>query len=161
MNTNAIQPPLLHSSLLSLTPPTIYIVTSVKPFSFVWYVIPLLKTGALASTCDLCVGVDDKKNWKKPAREFPIDVNRSECLPDGGIQGLLVKPSSEVESKTILMGHPILCCHALVVRSFFFHCKVIISPQVFCFDHLTILVTIIFTQVEMGHLLPKNCLVLM
>ncbi len=36
--------------------------------------------------------------------------------------------SSEVESKTILMGHPILCCHAPVVRLFFFHCKVIISP---------------------------------
>jgi hypothetical protein len=36
--------------------------------------------------------------------------------------------SSEVESKTILMGHPISRCHALVVRSFFFHCKVIISP---------------------------------
>jgi hypothetical protein len=36
--------------------------------------------------------------------------------------------TSEVESKTIPIGHPISCCHALVVRSFFFHCKVIISP---------------------------------
>ncbi len=36
--------------------------------------------------------------------------------------------SSEVESKTILMGHPISCCHAPVVRSFFIHCKMIISP---------------------------------
>ncbi len=36
--------------------------------------------------------------------------------------------TSEVESKTILMGHPISCCHALVVRSFFINCKVIISP---------------------------------
>jgi hypothetical protein len=29
--------------------------------------------------------------------------------------------SSEVETKTILMGHPILCCRAPVVRSFFIH----------------------------------------
>jgi hypothetical protein len=36
--------------------------------------------------------------------------------------------TSEVESKVILMGHPISCCHALVVRSFFIHCKMIISP---------------------------------
>ncbi len=36
--------------------------------------------------------------------------------------------ASEVESKVILMGHPILCCHAPVVRSFFIHCKMIISP---------------------------------
>ncbi len=35
---------------LLLTPPTNYILTLIKPFSFVWYVIPLLKTGALAST---------------------------------------------------------------------------------------------------------------
>ncbi len=34
-------------------PPTNYIVTLIKPSSFVWYVIPLLKTGVLASTCDL------------------------------------------------------------------------------------------------------------
>ncbi len=26
--------------------------------------------------------------------------------------------TSEVENKTILMGHPISCCHAPVVRSF-------------------------------------------
>ncbi len=36
--------------------------------------------------------------------------------------------SSEVENKVILMGHPILCYHAPVVRSFFIHCKMIISP---------------------------------
>jgi hypothetical protein len=36
-------------------------------------------------------------------------------------------PSSEVESKVILMGHPISCCHGQVVRSFFIHCKMIIS----------------------------------
>ncbi len=33
--------------------PINYILTLVKPFSFVWYVIPLLKTGVLALTRDL------------------------------------------------------------------------------------------------------------
>ncbi len=45
-----------------------------------------------------------------------------------GIYSSLFKATSEVENKTILMGHPILCCHAPVVRSFFIHCKMIISP---------------------------------
>ncbi len=36
--------------------------------------------------------------------------------------------ASEVENKMILMGHPISCCHAPVIRSFFIHCKMIISP---------------------------------
>ncbi len=36
-----------------VTPPTNYIFTFIKPFSFVWYVIPPLKTGFLASTRDL------------------------------------------------------------------------------------------------------------
>jgi hypothetical protein len=40
----------------------------------------------------------------------------------------LLEITSEVETKTILMGHPTLCCHALVVRSFFIHSKMIISP---------------------------------
>jgi hypothetical protein len=39
-----------------------------------------------------------------------------------------VDNTTEVENKTILMGHPILCCQALVVRSCFIHCKMIISP---------------------------------
>ncbi len=52
---------------LILNPPTNYILTLIKPFSFVWYVIPLLKTGALASTCDLFVQVDDDKTQKKPS----------------------------------------------------------------------------------------------
>ncbi len=34
-------------------PPTNFILTFLKPFSFVWYVIPLLITGFLASTGDL------------------------------------------------------------------------------------------------------------
>jgi hypothetical protein len=41
---------------------------------------------------------------------------------------LSIADTSEVESKVILMGHPISCCHAPVVRSFFIHCKMIISP---------------------------------
>ncbi len=73
----------------------------------------------------------------------------------------MLQPQSEVESKVIMMGHPISCCHAPVVRSFFIHCKMIMSPEVFCYNHLTILVTIVFTQVKMGHLLPKKILVLM
>ncbi len=35
--------------------------------------------------------------------------------------------TSEIKNKTILMGHPISCCHAPVVRSFFIHGKMIIS----------------------------------
>jgi hypothetical protein len=47
--------------------------------------------------------------------------------PHGGPPGpRWRRASSEVESKMILMGHPILCYHALVVRSFFIHCKMII-----------------------------------
>ncbi len=49
----------------NLTPPTNYILTLIKPFSFIWYVTPLLKTGALASTRDLFVQVDDEKTQKK------------------------------------------------------------------------------------------------
>ncbi len=51
--------------LLLCPPPTNYILTLIKPFSFVWYVIPLLKTGALLSTCDLFVRVDDEKKIVK------------------------------------------------------------------------------------------------
>ncbi len=48
-----------------LIPPTNYILTLVKPFYFVWYVIPLLKTGALALTHDIFLGVDNEKTRKK------------------------------------------------------------------------------------------------
>jgi hypothetical protein len=64
-----------HSSICysyNLTPPTNYILTLVQPFSFVWYVVPLLKTGALASTCDLLCQVDDEKTRKKLAYACPI-----------------------------------------------------------------------------------------
>ncbi len=47
------------------TPPTNFILTLIKPFSFIWYVTPLLKTGALALTRDLFVQVDDEKKQKK------------------------------------------------------------------------------------------------
>jgi hypothetical protein len=50
---------------ISLTPPTNYILTLIKPFSFIWYAIPLLKTGALASTCDLYLQVYDEKTQQK------------------------------------------------------------------------------------------------
>ncbi len=46
-------------------PPQQIIFTSLESFSFVWYVIPLLKTGALASTCNLFLQVDDEKTCKK------------------------------------------------------------------------------------------------
>ncbi len=66
-STNAIQN---HSSIsysASLTPPTNHILTLVKPFSFIWYVIPLLETGAFDSTRALFQLVDDEKHEKKPA----------------------------------------------------------------------------------------------
>ncbi len=50
MNTNAIHQPPLHKLFCQIDPPTNYILTLIKPFSFVWYFIPLLKTGFLAST---------------------------------------------------------------------------------------------------------------
>ncbi len=55
---------------LLLSPPqkNNYILTFIKPFSFVWYVIPLLKTGALASTCDLFCKLTMKKLKKKQYR---------------------------------------------------------------------------------------------
>ncbi len=50
--------------LITNPSPTNYILTLIKPFSFIWYVIPLLKTGALASTHDLFVQVNNE-NLKK------------------------------------------------------------------------------------------------
>ncbi len=62
--TRAPYQPLLHVLFCYLNPPKNYILTLIMPFSFVWYVIPLLKTGALASTCDLFLRVDDEKTGK-------------------------------------------------------------------------------------------------
>jgi hypothetical protein len=36
--------------------------------------------------------IDDEKYHKKPVLASPIDAYWSKCLPDGGIQWLLVKP---------------------------------------------------------------------
>ncbi len=69
-------------------PPTIYILTLVKPFSFVWYVIPLLKTRALEFTRDLFQQVYDEK----------IKKRMTDCIywpqysPGGGVQWLQPKP---------------------------------------------------------------------
>jgi hypothetical protein len=57
-----------HSSIsysVMVTPPTSYILTFIKPFSFVWYVIPLLKTGFLALTHDLFLRFWQWKHQKK------------------------------------------------------------------------------------------------
>ncbi len=63
------------------TPPTNYIVTLVKPFSFIWYVIPLLKTGALVSTRNIYLRVDNKKTKKKLAYAWPIAcIGHNTCL---------------------------------------------------------------------------------
>ncbi len=73
-------------------PPTNYILTLVKPFSFIWYVIPLLKTGALALTCDLFVQVDNEITWKKPAHVWPIaTIGRNTC-PMVVFSGILQSP---------------------------------------------------------------------
>ncbi len=49
----------------TITQPTNYILTLVKPFSFVLYLIPLLKTGAFDLTGDVFIQVDDEKLVKK------------------------------------------------------------------------------------------------
>ncbi len=54
--------------ILITNPPTNYILTLVKLFSFIWYVIPLLKAGALALTCNLFVQVNDEKTQKNRRR---------------------------------------------------------------------------------------------
>ncbi len=70
-----------YSAILTL--PTNYILTLVKPFSFVWYVIPLLKTGAFASTSYLFQHVDDEKHRKIPAYPCPIYAIGSNTHPMG------------------------------------------------------------------------------
>ncbi len=59
-----------------VTPPTNYILTFIKPFSFV-YVIPLLKTGFLASTRDLflwCWQWNHKKNHRSHVRTMLLGI---------------------------------------------------------------------------------------
>ncbi len=47
-------------------------------------------------------------------------------------------PTSEVQSKMIFMGHQILSCHVLVVRSFFIVWKMLLSSWNVPYDHLQI-----------------------
>jgi hypothetical protein len=62
-------------------PPTNYLLTLIKPFSIVWYIIPLLKTGAFNSTRDLFLWVDDEKTCKKPAYVCPMaSIGHNTCL---------------------------------------------------------------------------------
>jgi hypothetical protein len=71
--TNAIRKQLVHVLLFYSSPPNrIHIYFLMKPFSFVWYVIPLLKTGALASTRDLLRQDDNEKTCKKMAYACPM-----------------------------------------------------------------------------------------
>ncbi len=64
----------------SMSSPTNYILTLVKPFSVAWYFIPLLKTGALASSHDLFYELTMKKLEKKTACSWPIaTIGRNTC----------------------------------------------------------------------------------
>ncbi len=74
----------------NIIPPPKYPLTIVKPISFVWYVIPLLKTGALASTLDLFLRVYDEKT-KKNGICMTNFIYRPQYLPNGGVQWLLPK----------------------------------------------------------------------
>ncbi len=73
-----------HSSIrysYCLAPPTNYILTLIKPFSFVWYVMPLLKTGALASTHDLFLWVYNEITQNKSTYAWLIaSICRITCL---------------------------------------------------------------------------------
>ncbi len=48
-----------------VTPPTNYILTFINPFSFIWYVIPLLETGFLALKRDIFLWFWQWKHKKK------------------------------------------------------------------------------------------------
>ncbi len=73
-------------------PPTSYIPTLVKLFSFVWYVIPLLKTGALALTRDLYLQVDDEKTHRKPAYACPMASIGRNTRPMAASSGFYQSP---------------------------------------------------------------------
>ena len=75
-----------------LTPPTKYSIKLVKCFSLVWYVIPLLIFGAILVLCGLFLTI---QRWNIPQTTgvgMSLLCYWSECLPNGGIQWLLVKP---------------------------------------------------------------------
>ncbi len=73
-------------------PQTNYILTLIKPFSLVWYVIPLLKTGVLASTRNLFLRFWQWKTSEKTGIAMSLLWYWPQPLPTGGIQWLLVKP---------------------------------------------------------------------
>ncbi len=63
-----------HSSIsysVMVIPPTNYISTFIKPFSFVWYIIPLLKTGFLVSTRDFFLWFWQWKHKKPHCSHVP------------------------------------------------------------------------------------------
>ncbi len=72
--------PLVHVLFYSQAPQTNEILTFMKPCSCVWYVIPPLKTGALASTCNFFVQVGDENTQEKLAYAWPIAcIGRNSC----------------------------------------------------------------------------------
>jgi hypothetical protein len=84
-----------HSSICysaSLTTLTNYILILVKPFSFVCYVIPLSKTGALASTRDFFLRVDDEKTKQNthPMATFSVFYQSPGPPPLGNARGIVL-----------------------------------------------------------------------
>ncbi len=70
-STNAIQQPSSKSYSVMVTHPTNYVLTFIKPFSFVSYVIPPLKTGFFALTHDLFLRFWRWKHQKKRHSHVP------------------------------------------------------------------------------------------
>jgi hypothetical protein len=65
------------------------------------------------------------------------------------------KAASEVQNKMILIGHQMLYCHAPVVKSFFIFWKILISPEICCYVHFCMYVTIIFQVPKKTSFCPK------
>ncbi len=87
-----------HSSIsysVRETPPTNYILTFIKPFSFIWYVIPLLKTGFFALTRDLFYGFDNE-NIEKNCR------SHVQCMLSGIILARWQRPVASSEALDLL-----------------------------------------------------------
>jgi hypothetical protein len=59
-------------------------------------------------------------------------------------QYVMKQLTSEVQNKMIYLGHQILSCHVLVVRSFFILWKILLSSQNLPYDHLLICTNITF-----------------
>ncbi len=109
-NTNAIVQPLWHALLCWLDPPPLhYILTLVKPFCFDWHVIPLLKTGVLASTRDLFLRFWRWKHQKKLSYPCPIYVIGHNTCPMVASSGFLCStgPPPLGDARGYVPGH----CH--------------------------------------------------